>query len=101
MGFLAKHRAVYDHLTTNHEASEAAMSEQEKLGLDDADDNHKQHGHPFSPHILLGLAVVAGVLCCLSLLLAKTVVWAARLVFLPSFVGSIVLLALYAKNSRK
>jgi hypothetical protein len=49
----------------------------------------------------LGLAVVAGVLCCLSLILAKTVVWAARLVFLPSFVGCIVLLALYAKNSRK
>jgi len=78
------------------------MSEQEKLSLGDADENHKQQrGHPFIPRILLGLAVVAGVLCCLSLILAKTVVWAARLVFFPSFVGCIVLLALYGKNSRK
>ena len=77
------------------------MSEQEKLCLNDADDNHGKGRHPFHPLILLGSAVVAGVLCCLSLILAKTVVWAARLVGLPSFVGCIVLLALYAKNSRK
>lgn len=77
------------------------MSEQEKLCLDDADDNHGERGHAFHPLILLGSAVVAGVLCCLSLILAKTVVWVARLVGLPSFVGCIVLLALYAKNSRK
>jgi hypothetical protein len=76
------------------------MSEQEKFSLDDSG-NSTQRGRPVNPHILLGLAVVAGVLCCLSLILAKTVVWAARLVFLPSFVGCIVLLALYAKNSRK
>jgi hypothetical protein len=51
--------------------------------------------------LLLGMAVIAGVLCCLSLILSKTVIWAARLVFLPSFVGCIVLLALYAKNARQ
>jgi len=77
------------------------MSGQEKLSLDDSDGNSRQRGHPVNPHILLGSAVVAGVLCCLSLILAKTVVWAARLLGLPSFVGCIVLLALYAKNSRK
>jgi hypothetical protein len=85
----------------DHDASDAAMSEQEKLSLDDADGECGQRGHSFNPLILLGLAVVAGVLCCLSLILAKTVVWAARLLFLPSFVGCIVLLAFYAKNSRK
>ena len=77
------------------------MTEQEKPSLDDAEVNGRPRRRPFNPHILLGLAIVAGVLCCLSLVLAKTVVWVARLVFLPSFVGCIVLLALYAKNSRK
>jgi hypothetical protein len=51
--------------------------------------------------LLLGTAVIAGVLCCLSLILSRTVIWAARLVFFPSFVGCIVLLAMYAKNARQ
>jgi hypothetical protein len=51
--------------------------------------------------LLLGASVIAGVLCCLSLILSRIFIWAARLLFLPSFVGCIVLLALYAKNSRK
>jgi hypothetical protein len=51
--------------------------------------------------LLLGMAVAAGMLCCLFVILSKSAIWAARLLFLPSFVACIVLLALYAKNSRQ
>jgi hypothetical protein len=51
--------------------------------------------------LLLALALFAGMLCCLSWFLSKTAVGAARLTFFPSFVSSIVLLALYAKNARQ
>ena len=47
----------------------------------------------------LALALFAGMLCCLLWFLSKTADGAARLTFFPSFVSSIVLLALYAKNS--
>ncbi|MGA9979335.1 MAG: hypothetical protein WBQ08_11980 [Candidatus Sulfotelmatobacter sp.] len=51
--------------------------------------------------LLLAMAFVAGMLCCLSWILSKTNVWAARLMFFPSFVSCIVLLALYAKSARQ
>ena len=51
--------------------------------------------------VLLAMALIAGMLCCLSWVLSKTAVWAARLMFFPSFVSCIVLLALYAKNARE
>jgi hypothetical protein len=51
--------------------------------------------------LLLVMALVAGILCCLSWILSKTAVWAARLIFFPSFVSCIVLLALYARNARE
>lgn len=46
------------------------------------------------------MACTAGLLCCVSLIINKVVVWGARLLFLPSFVGCLVLLALYAKSTR-
>jgi hypothetical protein len=51
--------------------------------------------------LLLAMALIAGMLCCLSWVLSKTAVWAARVMFFPSFVSCIVLRALYAKNARE
>jgi len=51
--------------------------------------------------LLLVMALIAGILCCLSWILSKTAVWTARLIFFPSFVSCIVLLALYARNARE
>ncbi len=51
--------------------------------------------------LLLAMALIAGILCVLSWILSETAVWAARLMFFPSFVSCIVLLALYAKNTRE
>jgi hypothetical protein len=51
--------------------------------------------------LLLAMALIAGLLCCWSWFLSKTVVWVARLMFFPSFVTCIVLLALYAKKARE
>ena len=51
--------------------------------------------------LLLVMALIAGILCGLSWILSKTAVWAAGLIFFPSFVSCIVLLAFYARNARE
>jgi hypothetical protein len=49
---------VYDLLMAKQKASEASeTSKQEKLGLDDADGNCRQCGHPFNPHMVVAYDV--------------------------------------------
>ncbi|AEU36795.1 hypothetical protein [Granulicella mallensis] len=49
----------------------------------------------------LTIALSFGMLCAISVLFSKALIWLPRLVFFPSFIGLIVFLGLYSKETRK
>jgi hypothetical protein len=51
--------------------------------------------------LFLVLAIVAGMLSGLSMMISKNYVWAARLLIFPSLVGCLICLAMYAKSTRQ